>query len=99
MHSSFNAQYLIDMWPDLFIVLHCLFKSFHILLMLCKLGLGIVLVMEVLQAASCLPAMQQIVRSLPWHISPTGQPLRHVDQAGDHDQTQAEWGGNVTQDV
>ncbi len=85
MHSSFKAHYLVDMWPDLFIILHCLFKSFHILLMLCKLGLGIILVMEVLQAASCLPAMQQIVPSLPWHISPTGQPLRHVDQAGDHD--------------
>ena len=48
MHSSFTAQYLVDMWPDLLIILHCLFESFHILLMLCKLGLGIILVMEVL---------------------------------------------------
>jgi len=85
MHSSFKAQYLVDVWPDLFIILHCLFKGFHILLMLCKLGLGIILVMEVLQAASCLPTMQQIVLSLSLHISPTGQLLRHVDQAGDHD--------------
>ncbi len=68
MHSSFKAQYLVNVWPDLFIILHCLFKSLHILLMLCKLGLGIVLVMEILQAASCLPAMQQIVLGLSLHI-------------------------------
>ena len=85
IHSSFKAHYLVDVWPDLFIILHCLFKSLHILLMLCKLGLGVILIMEVLQAASCLPAMQQIVLGLSLHISPTRQPLRHVDQAGDHD--------------
>jgi len=41
--------------------------------------------MEVLQAPSCLPTMQQFVLSLSLHMSLTGLLLRHVDQAGDHD--------------
>ena len=99
MQSSFKIEYLIDMWPDLFIIPHCLLKSFHILLMLCKLGLGVVLVMEVLQAASCLPTMQQIVFSLALPISQTGQALRHADQAADRNQTQAECPGSIAQEV
>ena len=47
-------QHLADVGPNLVVELYCLLKCVHILLVLCKLGLRVVFVMEVLQASCCL---------------------------------------------